>query len=299
VANYGASTSLHLLKNDGTWESHSFPITAARYPTDLLVDEYGYVWMILNPSQGGGILVYDREEDRYAYLINTIGAGGLPSKNVRSIARDRDGYVWVGTDQGVAYFIYPPEVFEPGIDAIKPIFENRFLLKDDKVTAIKVDGGNRKWMATERGVWLFDAVGEKDIYNFTAANSPLLSDLVRDVEIVPTTGEVFFATDAGIVSFRSGATSSESSFQTVKIFPNPVTKEFSGLVGISGLATDAIVKITDVSGKLIWQTQANGGTATWNVQDYKGRRAATGIYLVFAATSDGSESVVGKLAVID
>jgi hypothetical protein len=288
VANYGTSTSLHLLKNDGTWESHSFPITAARYPTDLLVDEYGYVWMILNPSQGGGILVYDREEDRYAYLTNTIGGGGLPSKNVRSIASDRDGYV-----------IYPPDVFEPGIDAIKPIFENRFLLKDDKVTAIKVDGGNRKWMATERGVWLFDAVGEKDIYNFTAANSPLLSDLVRDVEMVPATGEVFFATDAGIASFRSGATSSGSSFQTVKIFPNPVTKEFSGLVGISGLATDAIVKITDVSGKLIWQTQANGGTATWNIQDYKGRRAATGIYLVFAATSDGSESVVGKLAVID
>jgi hypothetical protein len=299
VANYGSPTSLHLLKNDGTWESHSFPITAARYPMDLLVDDYGYVWMILNPSQGGGILVYDREEDSYAYLTNAIGAGGLPSKNVRSIASDRDGYIWVGTDQGVAYFIYPPDVFDPGIDAIKPIFENRFLLKDDKVTAIKVDGGNRKWMATERGVWLFDAVGEKDIYNFTAANSPLLSDLVRDVEIVPTTGEVFFATDAGIVSFRSGATSSESSFQAVKIFPNPVTKEFSGLVGISGLATDAIVKITDVSGKLIWQTQANGGTATWNVQDYKGRRATTGIYLVFAATSDGGESVVGKLAVID
>jgi hypothetical protein len=119
------------------------------------------------------------------------------------------------------------------------------------------------------------------------------------VDIVPSTGEVFFSTDAGIISFRSGATSSTSSFQTVKIFPNPVTKEFSGVVGISGLSTDAIVKITDVSGKLIWQTQANGGTATWNVQDYKGRRASTGIYLVFAATPDGSESVVGKLAVID
>jgi hypothetical protein len=299
VANYGTSTSLHLLKNDGTWESHSFPVTAARYPTDLLIDDYGYVWMVLNPSQGGGILVYDREEDRYAYLTNSPGDGGLPSKNVRSIASDRDSYVWVGTDQGVAYFLYPPEVFEPGVDAIKPIFENRFLLKDDKVTAIKVDGGNRKWMATERGVWLFDAVGEKDINNFTDENSPLLSGIVRDIEIVPATGEVFFATDAGIISFRSDATFSEQSFQSVKIFPNPVTKDFYGLVGISGLATDAIVKITDVSGKLIWQTQANGGTATWNVHDYKGRRATTGIYLVFAATQDGSESVVGKLAVID
>lgn len=299
VANYGAPASLHLLKNDGTWESHSFPIVAARYPTDLFIDDYGYVWMVLNPSQGGGILVYDREEDRYAYLTNNAGTGGLPSRSVRSITGDRDGYVWVGTDVGVAYFLYPPDVFGPGVDAIKPIFENRFLLKDDKVTSIKVDGGNRKWMSTERGVWLFDAVGEEVIYNFTATNSPLLSDIVFDVEIVPTTGEVFFATDAGIISFRSGATSGGPGFQSVKIFPNPVTKAFSGLVGISGLATDAIVKITDVSGKLIWQTQSNGGTATWNVQDYNGRRATTGIYLVFAATPDGSESIVGKVAVID
>jgi hypothetical protein len=299
VANYGSTAPLHLLKNDGTWEPFSIPLTAARYPTNLTVDSFGYVWMIINPSQGGGIVVFDREENRSVYLTNVAGVGGLPSKSVRSIAVDRDGYVWIGTDEGVAYFIYSPDVFEVGIDAVKPIYENRFLLKDDRVTAVAVDGGNRKWMATERGVWLFDQTGETVIYNFTAENSPLLSDVVRDVAIVPTTGEVFFATDAGIISYRSGATASKESFESVKIFPNPITKEFSGTVGISGLATDAVVKITDISGKLVWQTQANGGTATWNVQDYKGRRATTGIYLVFAAKADGSERVVGKLAVVD
>jgi sugar lactone lactonase YvrE len=299
VANYGATQSLHLLSNETTWQSFSFANVPSRYPTDILVDTYGFVWMILNPTQGGGIMVFDPEENRQVYLTNVTGSGGLPSKSVRSIAIDRDGYVWVGTDEGVAYFIYPPDVFEPGIDAIKPIYENRFLLKDDRVTAIAVDGGNRKWMGTERGLWLFNPTGETLTFNFTIDNSPLLSDVIRDVEIVPNTGEVFIATDKGLASFRSGATSSESFFQSVKIFPNPVTMEFSGSVGISGLATDAIVKITDISGKLIWQTQANGGTATWNVQDYNGRRASTGIYLVFAATPDGSESVVGKLAVVE
>ncbi|HEY9045605.1 MAG TPA: T9SS type A sorting domain-containing protein, partial [Ohtaekwangia sp.] len=137
------------------------------------------------------------------------------------------------------------------------------------------------------------------IYNFTAENSPLLSNVILDIEINQQTGEVFFATDKGIVSFRGDATESTSTFESVKIFPNPVTSNFSGSVGIKGLATDATVKITDVSGKLIWQTQANGGTATWNVQDYNGRRAATGIYLVFAATADGAESVVGKIAVVE
>jgi sugar lactone lactonase YvrE len=299
VANYGATQPLHLLKDDNTWQSFSFANVASRFPTDILVDSYGYVWMIIKPEQGGGIVVFDPEENRQAYLTNTIGSGGLPSKSVRSIAMDRDGYVWVGTDEGVAYFIYSPDVFEPGIDAIKPIYENRFLLKDDKVTAIAVDGGNRKWMGTERGLWLFNSTGEVVVHNFKVENSPLLTDVIRDIEIVPSTGEVFVATDKGVASFRADATLSESFFQTVKIFPNPVTMEFSGVVGISGLATDAIVKITDISGKLIWQTQANGGTASWNVQDYNGRRAKTGIYLVFAATPDGSESVVGKVAVVE
>jgi hypothetical protein len=293
VGNYGAVNSLHLLKTDNTWESFAAPVVAARYPVDLAVDFSNYVWMIANPAQGGGIYVYDRTSKGYEYITDASGSGALPSKNVRSIAVDHDGLVWVGTDIGVAYF------FEPSGEAVKPIYESRFLLRDDKVTAIAIDGGNRKWMGTERGVWLFNATGEVMIYNFTTDNSPILSNVVRDIAINHKTGEVFFATDKGIVSYRSDATESNSVFQTVQIFPNPVTNNFNGSVGINGLATNATVKITDISGKLIWQTQANGGTTTWNVRDYNGRRAATGVYLVFAATSDGVESVVGKIAVVE
>jgi hypothetical protein len=127
----------------------------------------------------------------------------------------------------------------------------------------------------------------------------LLSDEITDIEINDESGEVFFMTPMGITSFRSTATISEADFNKVKIFPNPVTNHFNGLVGISGLATDATVKITDVSGKLVWQTIANGGTATWDVRDYNGRRAATGMYLVLSTSQDGSESIVGKIAVVD
>ncbi len=299
VANYGATQSLHLLKPDNTWESFSFVANASKYPTELAVDVYNQVWMIANPDQGGGIIVFNKEENKSVYLTEVAGSGGLPSRNVRSIAMDRDGYVWVGTDIGVAYFFDPFDLFTPGVNAIKPIFENRFLLKDDKVTALAVDGGNRKWMGTERGVWLFDATGEMLIHNFTAENSPLLSNVIRAIEIDDKTGEVFFSTDKGVISYRSDATASTNKFESVKIFPNPVTSEFTGTVGISGLANDAIVKITDISGKLIWQTKANGGTATWNVRDYNGSHAATGMYIVFSATEDGGENAVGKIAVIE
>jgi hypothetical protein len=292
VANYGALQPLHLLNGDN-WESYSIPYPQARFATRLAIDFTNTVWMVIDPAKEGGIITFNREKNQARYLSSLTGSGALPSAAVHAITRDRDGYMWVGTDEGVAYF------FSSGDEAIKPVFEGRFLLRDEKVTAIKVDGGNRKWMGTDKGVWLFSADGEKLIHHFSTENSPLLSNNIDDIEINDETGEVFFATQNGIVSFQSDASASDSGFKHLQIFPNPVSADFAGTVGIRGLATDAIVKITDANGRLIWQTQANGGTATWNVRDANGRRAVTGIYLVFSATEDGSESVVGKIAVID
>jgi hypothetical protein len=293
VANYGAIPALHLLNTEKNWQSFTFPFVAATYPVKLLTDLEENVWMLLNPEHGGGIMVFDKETNESFYLTENDGSGELPSRSVYSLAIDRDGYVWAGTDGGVAYF------YDEKSDAVKPIFENRFLLRDEKVTAIAVDGGNRKWMGTERGVWLINPTGEIAIANFTAQNSPLLSDTIVDIEIHPVTGEVFFATTDGVISYRSDATESRTVFEEIKIFPNPVANNFAGQVGISGLATDAVVKITDVSGKLVYQTIANGGTASWNVRDHQGRRVPTGIFLVFAVKGDGSESIVGKIAVVN
>ena len=299
VANYGASQSLHLLDDNNSWTPYSFAPTASRYPLKMDVDFYGNVWLVPNVNLGGGLLVYNKDENRSAYLTDVEGSGGLSSRSVLSIAVDREGFVWLGTDEGVCYFADPSSVFSSGVNATLPIFEDRFLLRDDRVTAIAVDGGNRKWMGTERGVWLFSPSGEALIHNFTTDNSPLLSNVILDIEVNHESGEVFFATDRGLVSFRSDATESDFQFQGIKIFPNPVTPEFNGTVGISGLATDAIVKITDISGKLVWQSQANGGTVSWNVRDLHGKRPSTGMYLVFSATEDGSESVVGKIAIVE
>lgn len=296
VTNYGVPTSLHLLADDLTWETFSFSQPQAQFPVDLLVDQLGAVWMVIDPAKGGGIMVFDKSQS--TYLTTTPGKGSLPVATVRSIANDRDGQVWVGTDEGVVYFSNPSGVFNT-IDASRPIFENRFLLRDEAVTAIAVDGGNRKWLGTNNGVWLFSPSGEELIYNFTEDNSPLLSNNVISISIDPISGEVFYATAKGLCSFRSTATASTYQFASVKIFPNPVGSEFNGLVAINGLYRDAIVKITDINGRLVWQTQANGGTATWNARQLNGNRVSTGVYLVFATAEDGSERHVGKIAVIE
>jgi len=300
VANHNATNPLHILKPDNTWESFSFGLAAARFPLQIELSQSGNKWIRLNPDNGGGIIVFDEQTGQSKYLTTENGMGGLPSNTINEIAIDHNDQAWIATDKGVAFFSNASTVLtDDQVNAILPIFEQNILLFNQNITSIEVDGGNRKWIGTNKGVWLFDEDGEKLFYNFNLENSPIISDMITDIEINHKTGEVFFATDLGIISYRSTSSEGTDTHSNVIIFPNPVTQDFNGKVGFSGLPNNAVVKITDTSGKLIWQTKSFGGTATWDVLDYKGKRPSTGIYLVFSSTTDGNDTFVGKIAVIN
>jgi hypothetical protein len=66
-----------------------------------------------------------------------------------------------------------------------------------------------------------------------------------------------------------------------------------------GLIENALVKITDLNGKLLYQTTALGGQALWNGRTYDGQKVATGIYLVFVRDISGNEKSVGKIVIAD
>jgi hypothetical protein len=74
-----------------------------------------------------------------------------------------------------------------------------------------------------------------------------------------------------------------SSNLNVLVFPNPVPPGNTGTTGIRGLVENAIGKITELDGRLVYQTRASGGQAVWNGKDYKGRQISTGIYRVFVS----------------
>ncbi len=298
VANYDSPRPLHKRDPQGNWTSFSFNSQAAQFPISLSINELDDVWMRLDPDEGGGILVFNDEEEGLINLL-TPSNGDLPSRNVTDVIFDREDQVWIGTNQGIAFIPTSRDLFQDsGFDAIKPIFENRFLLEEEFITALAVDGGNRKWIGTKNGIWLFDPSGENLIANYTFDNSPLPDNLVIDIEVNPLTGEVFMATAKGLVSIRGTSTQGEKKHRNVKIFPNPVRPGFSGEIGISGLAEDAIVKITDAGGRLIWEVNASGGTAVWNARSFGGKMAETGIYLVFSSSQDGDETFVGKIAIV-
>jgi hypothetical protein len=229
---------------------------------------------------------------------------------VYDIVCDRTGSIWIGTGDGVAYFGDPSQVISylggsvasPGSFATAIVRRgtgaNYPALYNQIVRCIAVDGANRKWFGTPTGLWLFSPNADEALLHFTTANSPLPSNSIVDVAVNDKTGEVFVATDAGLVSYRGSATITEGTPSCAKVFPNPVQPNFAGTVGITGLVNDAYVKITDVAGHLVYSTRANGGTVTWNLADVAGRRVRSGVYLVLTSDADGKNSCVSKVAVL-
>ncbi|UFH55087.1 two-component regulator propeller domain-containing protein [Spirosoma sp. KNUC1025] len=286
--------TLHVRRSNGQFQSFS-----SVYQTNILQilpDDNGFLWMRL--GNAGGLLIFDPQTNRSRFLDNRSGQGLLPNNNVRSLVNDRNGIIWVGTDLGPVVFDNPYGIFDGFVDAQSPLINGRRLLANEVITAIAVDGGNRKWLGTLNGLYRVAPDGSQLLDTFTAVNSPLPSNTIQALAIEPVSGTVFIQTVNGLVSYRGTATEPIQELSGLTIFPNPVRPDFSGSVGINGLTDNATVKILDAGGQLVYETRSQGGTATWNLRDYRGRQAQTGIYLIVVVTSDGLEGLAGKLAVV-
>jgi hypothetical protein len=303
MSNFGTERELLVLKNDGSWQSFTVPfLLNFNTLTQILIDDNQLKW-IASPL-GNGLIVFDDNntidnpnDDRWKFYRIGTGSGNLPSNEVLTIAKDKSGYIWVGTNNGIAVIQCPQEVFTTGCDAIWPVIREgnfaNYLFKGQEVRSIAVDGADRKWIAAADGVWLVSPDGDKIISHFTEDNSPLLSNDVKTVSVNGETGEVFFGTAKGIVSFRGGATEAAETKTNVLVFPNPVPPAYNGTIGIRGLPENGVVKITETNGRLVFQGRSLGGQMVWNGKDYSGRPAASGVYLVIA-----EEKIVAKIVLI-
>ena len=272
---------------------------------DLIIDQYNQKWGILGR---GGLFVYndnntisDANDDQYKILKNSVGQGNLPSMGVYSIAEDLDGEIWVGTDKGIGIFYNPSAIFSGNnFDAQQVLIQEgdygQYLLSEEKIKCITIDGANRKWIGTEKtGVFLISEDGMEEIQHFTAENSPLFSNNIYDITINPENGEVFIGTEKGLISYRSDATTGVKTQEETHVFPNPVRETYNGPIAINGLITNANIKITDIDGNLVFEDFAKGGQAIWSGKNKNGERASTGVYLVFSTDINGLEKMVSKI----
>lgn len=298
-------------KPNNTWTLLDFEQFVVQ-PTvsKIIFDKYDQAWIVL--PRNVGLMVYkgvnglsQPNSSNTKFLSISTGNGHLPSVDVRSICEDKEGHIWLGTAKGITVFYNPENVFTGSSwDSQQILIEQdghvQILLENDVITAIGVDGVNRKWIGTESsGVYCFSPDGQQEIYHFTTDNSPLYSDQIKDIVTDEITGDVFIASDKGIQTYRTPIIKGFDDFTTVHAYPNPIRPGNSSPVYITGLIDESDVKITDVSGNLIWSTKSQGGQVVWNLQSFSGTKAASGVYMIYCSSANGDKSATAKLLIVN
>ncbi|MBN2485273.1 MAG: T9SS type A sorting domain-containing protein [Bacteroidales bacterium] len=301
---------VYILRNNGEWENLSLQSSVFTSPgifVDLEVTFNNQVWIL---SGSKGIVVLKENSD------GTVSENAFPLKNkdgelltvAYCLTEDKDGNIWVGTNKGPIIYSPSDDIFTQndvrGYQVKIPQEDGEegaadYLLDYEILNEIAVDGGNRKWIATENsGVFLVSADGKNTIHNFTTDNSPLISNNIIGIGVNETTGEVFMSTNYGMVSYMGTSTEGGNDFTNVYTFPNPVRPGYNRLITITGLIRGTNVKITDISGNIVYETISEGGQAVWDGKNFYGNRVSTGVYLIFLTNDDGSKTHITKVLFI-
>ena len=311
---YNKDALLQLNTKTGEWKTYNndelfYNGTILKILRHSLKDNEGYIWMA-NDHHDHPCLIRINPDDetivRYDYFVNQDNTSYILNY-IRALVQDLDGNLWMGSDQGL--FMYDKQQIADPTQGFTQIKVPRndgtnyadYLMLGIDISAIAVDAANRKWIGTDgNGVYLISADNMEQLQHFTTENSNLLSDNIESIAINDDTGEVFFGTGKGLCSYMSDANTAaiEMVKENVYAYPNPVSSGYDGLITVVGLSFDSDVKIVTTSGQLVAEGRSNGGMFTWDGRNRQGKRVASGIYMVVAATSEGKKGTVCKIAII-
>ncbi len=316
TVNSSVDKVINILKDDGNWISFNHPELVGK-PTfeRIIFDKRGWAW-VTSMRYEPGVFCFntngtleDTSDDQTNFIGSFVNQDGtnLGKLAILSIAEDKNGAIWIGTEKGPLVINNPTKFFDDDFYCTQIKVPRNdgtnladFLLANEKIKAICIDGANRKWIGTENnGVFLLSEDGLETIHHFSTSNSSLLSDKIQSLAINPNTGEVYIGTDQGLISYMSDATEGGDSFsESAHAYPNPVRPDYTGIITVTGLIRDSNVKVTDINGNLIYAGNSVGGQFTWDGKNAKGKRVASGVYLVLAADAEGKEGIATKILVI-
>lgn len=304
VTNAFVNNGLKVLKSNNTWQSYNLstviPNTTNERYGNLDIDKNGTKWVatFLNGFYGFN------ENYSNKFIVVNQENGNLPSNDVRCVAVDNRNQLWIGTFKGLRIlnsidkFVSENELTTTNI-VIQEGDLAQELFYQQVIQDIKVDGSNNKWVSiADAGVFQVSPNGQTTLRRFTKENSPLPSNNVFDIDIDEVTGEVFFATDKGLVSYLGTSTKGDDNLENVYAYPNPVRPGYTGTVKISGLMDKVNLKITDIEGNLVFETTSSGGTVEWDTTAFGKYKVASGVYIVFVTSNDAAETTVKKIMVV-
>jgi hypothetical protein len=131
VSNFGSTEPLRVRKNDGTWKNFNLPFPLFQNAlSQLIIDDNEYKWIVA--PLGNGLVCFDHGasidntgDDRWKKYSAGAGIGNLPTNEVTCIAKDKNGFIWVGTTDGIGVIQCPGQAFDsPVCDAVWPVVPN-------------------------------------------------------------------------------------------------------------------------------------------------------------------------------
>lgn len=298
------TNGLKVFRANEQWQSYSLTSILSNYFDTrfgkMTIDKNGTKWI----CSTSGLLAFNDTSGSYKKIKSGAEDGNLPVDDVRAVAIDNNNQLWIGTKKGlrilssVDRFKTDDQLSTYAIIILEDDLAQE-LLYEQFITDIVVDGANNKWIGTaDSGVFMVSSDGQITKNIFTVNNSPLPSNTINDIEINGATGEVFIATDKGMISYKGTATTASKDLSAVFVYPNPVRPEFQGTVKIAGLLDNCNVKITDIAGNLVYETIAEGGTIEWDTTAFGNYKVASGVYMIFISAEDGLETKVKKVMII-
>ena len=308
ITNSLQPNGLVVRRNNGEWASFTTLSMVSGSDIDHIIwdsiSDLKLFW-----GRANKIFVHDGK-GKMAYIDPNNGSK-LETSIVNCIVQDHSGNFWIGTNKGIKVIYDINKVFQNGGEGERsPVTcsnilynENgigEYLMAYESITSITIDGANRKWIGTSTGgLYLISANGLEQISHFTTANSPLFSDKIVCLAVMPWSGELFVGTDKGLQSYRASATYAFTEpMEDIYAFPNPVRPEYDGLIAIKGFTRNALIHITDAAGNTVFSTRADGGQAIWNGCTNSGKKVASGVYYVFASAENGSMRSATKILIV-
>ena len=312
VANTGAPNLLSAMEPNGTW--HSYNLGGSLSGIDistLLIDHNDYKWII---RRNGEVIVFNdngtlsNPTDDQAVNLNSATGSGKLLGSVSCLTVDSKGNVWAGTDKGPCLFDDTKKIFNGGnFDATQVRVPRNdgtnqydFLFDGSNVLSMAaMEGTHQIWFGLESGVYLMSFESKpKEIHYFNTDNSPLLDNAVTTMAI-DKSGEVFFGTGSGVISYRGEYATPEPEISDVIAYPNPVRPGYNGFVGIKGLVANSLVRITTVDGAFVTQLISEGGQAVWDCTTINGEKVEPGVYLIFVSTKQGTDKFATKILIMN
>lgn len=315
MTNIDTPQELKKLSSSGAWSG--FDISSIKEVdafglTEITIDRNNSIWI---GSRRDGALVFNENGNRMRALTTQATRGSLPNANVRTIAVDGNNRIWIGTLSGLVVFNNASGLFDADVYDANPVIIlddgiPRRLLGDQTVNSIVVDGADNKWFGTDNGGVIYtNPNGQTTLANFSTQNSPLPSNKIIKITVDDSSGKVFFATDKGVVAYKSNVAPFGDELGDVYAYPNPALKNHATVTidGRNGthLPKGTNVKILDVAGNLVYETnvvegqELQGGKVVWNKTNLAGKKVASGIYIVLLSNDDATETSFTKIAIVN